>query len=153
MRGDNLVQPLLARSNLQVLGAELPCDTCVQVDMRSTGRGGCAYSTLTSIPGRNLLLFTSVWYILRCGDAVYAMLWLCGGIGVHDEHFLLYLLWYSPVQEGSASFPFSFMQRLLAAVFDREITTRTHTECFGKMSMLVRMFLSSPYCPKKSGRQ
>ena len=33
---------------------------------------------------------------------VYAMLWLCGGIGVHDEHFLLYLLWYPPVQKASA---------------------------------------------------
>ena len=79
--------------NLKALGAELPCDTCVQVDMHSTGRGGCACSTLTLIPGRNLLLLiipcmVYLRRIVRCGDVIYAMLWLCGGLGVHDEHFL-----------------------------------------------------------------
>ena len=32
-------------------------------------------------------------------------------------------------------------------------TLKTHTECFGKMSMLVRMLLSPPYCPNKPGKQ
>ena len=52
--GDNLVQPFAGQINLPALGAELPCDTCVQVDMHSTGRGGCACSTfsfLFVIPG------------------------------------------------------------------------------------------------------
>ena len=119
MLGGQSCTAFAGQINLQVLGAELPCDTCVKVDMHSTGRGGYACSALTLIPGRNLLLLLLllllliydtwiylVWYILRrtirCGDAVYAMLWLCGGIGLHDEHFLLYLLWYPLVQEASA---------------------------------------------------
>ena len=36
-------------------GTELPGDTCVQVDMHSTGRAGCACSTFVLIPCRTSL--------------------------------------------------------------------------------------------------
>ena len=67
--------------NLQVVGAELPCDTCVQVDMHSTGRGGCACRTLTLIPGTvGIFLFMIPGMVYPAWD--YAMLFMpCFGYG------------------------------------------------------------------------